>query len=313
MSCFILNPRVAGTVDLAVQSLCSDVPVAFPTETVYGLGANAYSDRAVANIFVYKNRPRFNPVSVCYKSVESASNDLIFTNEAVEISRLLPGPVTIVLEKKDESRLSQLCSPNTKTIGLRIPKNEIALKLLDAVPFPLAAPSANKSGNLSPVSAESVAEDFCDADNLIILDGGKCSIGIETTIIDCSRETPCLIRSGAISAEEISGRCGVNIIANPDETHANNKYHGTKPVIINFTSACFPDDAILAFGKPIENDCKYVLNLSPSGDLGEAAANFFPMLDTLMKSPAARICVMPIPNIGIGIAINDRLQKAAAS
>lgn len=307
----ILDPKINTNIELTIKNLYNGIPISFPTETVYGLGGNAYDDRAVANIFIYKNRPKFNPINVCYKNIEDSTRDLILTKDALKISELLPGPITIVLEKKENSKLSKLCSKGLNSIGVRIPNNEVALKLLSAIPFPLATPSANKSGNLSPVSARSVSENFEDINDLIILDGGRCKVGMESTIIDCSQKIPYVVRYGAISLEEIEDRCKVKIYSRICDTCEVKKYRYTKPVILNVISGCFPNDALLAFGKTFDNECKLVLNLSPSGDINEAAANFFQFFEILIKSECDRICVMPIPDSGIGVAINDRLKKAA--
>lgn len=298
---------------IAVEYLKSDIPIAFPTETVYGLGGNAYSDKAVANLFIYKNRPKFNPISICYQSIEQASKDLIITENAIKLAtHLLPGPITIVLQKRSDSKLSLLCSPDIETIGMRIPNNDIALKLLSMISFPLAAPSANKSANFSPTTAELVSDNFKDINNLIILNGGHSDLGIESTIIDCSKNIPYILRSGAISAEEIMKKCNMEISKHNETVNISTTkhYQSSKKILLNVTEA-LDSDAILAFGPPFRNNSKHLLNLSLTGNLNEAAANFFTMLNELTKTDVQRICVMPIPNNGIGAALNDRLLKAA--
>lgn len=297
----------------ACKILINGELVAFPTETVYGLGGNAYDDHAVAKIFSYKNRSEINPISVCYSSLESSSDDVIITDSAFLLSKsFLPGPLTLLLQRKQKSRISLLCSAGTDTVGIRISSNPIALKLLSMIPFPLAAPSANKSTKLSPTNIDAVYESLKDNANLTILDGGQCAIGIESTIIDCTNDKPQILRLGAISETEILQKCNLQISKIDKRQNPSDKikhYATNKKIILNASEA-EKDDALLAFGNPIENQCKYILNLSEKGILTEAAANLFKMLHELDKTNAAKICVMPIPNTGIGVAINDRLLKA---
>lgn len=293
-------------INVAVDVLSNGGLVVFPTETVYGLGGNAYSDSIVASIFSCKKRSEFNPLSVCYKNLESAVNDVVITDYARRIAeKFLPGPITLVLKRKIDTKLSLLCSAGLDTIGIRIPANHIALNLLSSLDFPLAAPSANTSGNLSHTTAESVNEDL---NGVAILNGGKCNLGIESTIIDCSGEKLIIRRQGAITANDLAQKCSflVNEIKFEEKTK---RFILKKRIILNaaFVNA---DDALLAFGKPPKFSCKKILNLSENANLNEAAANLFSMLQELDNSDAKRICVMPIPNMGIGEAINNRLNSA---
>jgi L-threonylcarbamoyladenylate synthase len=311
-----------GNLVFSARMLASGELVAFPTETVYGLAGNAYNDAAVAKVFVYKNRSEFNPLSVCYRSLEEVGADLVVTDDAVLLSRhFLPGPITILLARKPSSKLSLLCSAGTNVVGVRIPSNRVAMKLLSAVSFPLTAPSANRSAKLSPTTAQMASESLKDNEKLIILDGGQCDVGIESTGVDCSGEKPRIVRPGAISKQQISEKC--HFVFDDDDAfrknphnrslgHSGNFFYCTKEIVMNATKAD-ASDALLAFGEPFENRCRHVMNLSVGRDLEEAAANFFSMLHELDKTDLARICVMPIPNIGIGQAINDRLRKAAAA
>ena len=295
----------------AAETLFHGDLVAFPTETVYGLGGNAYDDEAVTKIFQYKGRPQFNPVSVCYANINDAAKDVELTKLAETLAeRFLPGPLTIVLKRRENSRLSWLCSAGQETIGVRIPDSEIASALLSAVPFPLAAPSANRSSELSPTTAKAVSDSLKSNENLIILDGGQCKVGIESTIVDLSTSTPKLIRVGAILAEEIESICGVRIEKGKSLAASVKHYVPNKPLVMNATSA-ESDDALLAFGTPFANNCEYMLNLSLTADLNEAATNFFYMLHELDKTDAKRICVMPIPSQGIGAAINEKLKAGS--
>ncbi|MDR2781101.1 MAG: threonylcarbamoyl-AMP synthase [Holosporaceae bacterium] len=179
---------------------CGEI-VAFPTETVYGLGANAYDDAAVSKIFQYKDRPSAKPLSICYSSFDMALDDVELDDRALVLAeKFLPGPLTIVLKRRSSSRLSGLCSAGLKTIGVRVPAHPVALKLLSRLSFPLAAPSANKSGYASPTTAEQVLENFKD---ILVLNGGECSIGIASTIVDlCNNK---ILRTGAININEING------------------------------------------------------------------------------------------------------------
>ncbi|MBR1734645.1 MAG: threonylcarbamoyl-AMP synthase [Alphaproteobacteria bacterium] len=304
MAVFLSSEKISEVAEL----LAKDELVAFPTETVYGLGGNAYSDNAVAKIFACKHRSEFNPLSVCYSSFEKASADVIITKYASIIAeKFLPGSITLLLKRKKNSRLSMLCSAGLDTIGIRIPSNEIALSILSKLAFPLAAPSANSSGQLSHTTAKEVAEDL---KNITILDGGKCNIGIESTIIDCSGEKLVITRQGVISTEEIIEKCGINreLILFSEKPK---KFSFTKKILLNTQSSEIvgKNDALLAFGPSLSVNCKYVLNLSPSKNLNEATANFFSMLKTLENSDVEKICVMPIPNISLGQAINKRLKS----
>ena len=299
----------AGDLNFACEILKKGDLLAFPTETVYGLGGNAYSDEVVARIFQCKNRSPFNPVSVCYPSFRSASRDVEINSKAELLAKeFLPGALTIVLKKKADSKISWMCSAGGNTIGIRIPNNPIALDLLKKLDFPLAAPSANTSSELSTTTAKSVCESLKSCEDLVVLDGGLCNLGIESTIIDLSIEDqPKILRKGAISQEEIENKCGFTLFK--AERSKFSHYKPTKPIVIN-VQKIKEGDALLAFGNPISG-AKYCLNLSNDSDLIEAAKNFFLMLRKLDSTDAKRICVMPIPNIGIGTAINDKLEKAA--
>ena len=309
----ILLP-VDENIKLALADLCADIPVAFPTETVYGLGGNAYSDNAVTKVFKYKDRSLTNPVSVFYKNIEHIAEDLhIGDNAAAIIKCFLPGPITVALKRKKNSRISQLCSAGADTVGVRISSHPIVMKLLSMLPFPLTAPSANRSNTFSPTTAQLVSEQMKEVASLMILDGGSCSVGMESTVIDCSGEIPVLVRLGAIPVDEIMERCGIAVDTHDyfENTMIKN-YQSSKNVIINVKEAG-NFDALLAYGTPFENNCSHVLNLSSTSNLNEAAANFFAMLSALEKTDAENICVMPIPNEGVGAAINNRLMKAVGS
>lgn len=298
----------AGDLDFACQVLESNELLAFPTDTVYGLGGNAFSDDSVIKIFQYKNRSKFNPISVCYPSFEKSFEDVIVhKNAEVLAENFLPGALTIVLKKKNNSKISWLCSAGKDSIGIRVPNNPVALALLNKLSFPLAAPSANRSSELSTTTAQDVCKSLKDCNKLIVLDAGKCSLGIESTIVDLSENYPKILRKGAISKEEIEDRCKFKLSVEEGTKFAH--YKPRKPVFLNALHV-EKDDALLAFGRPIDG-AKYSLNLSTTSDLTEAAKNLFSMLRDLDSTDAKKIRVMPVPNVGIGQAINDRLEKAS--
>jgi L-threonylcarbamoyladenylate synthase len=198
---------VVESVVIAANALKDGKIVAFPTETVYGLGGNAYDDAVVSKIFQCKGRSGIKPLSICYPSFESASDDVEFDDRAIMLAeKFLPGPLTIVLKRKTSSRLSQLCSAGLETVGIRVPMHSITLDLLSQLPFPLAAPSANKSGEPSPITARQVSESLKDAENLVILDGGTCSVGTASAVVDLFNNR--IIRSGALDMAEIRNITG---------------------------------------------------------------------------------------------------------
>ncbi|MDR2157832.1 MAG: threonylcarbamoyl-AMP synthase [Holosporaceae bacterium] len=186
----------------AADALRCGALVAFPTETVYGLGGNAHADESVLKIFRRKGRPQSKPLSVCYADFAKALDDVEIEDRALILAeKFLPGPLTIVLKRRSSSKLSSLCSAGLETIGVRVPYNRTALDLLSRLPFPLAAPSANRSGESSPRTAQEVFNSLENNENLIILDGGPCSIGVESTIVDLTNNQ--ITRIGAISPEQI--------------------------------------------------------------------------------------------------------------
>ena len=193
----------------AIKILRASGVVAYPTETLYGLGANAYSDLAVSAVFACKGRQKINPVTVAYKNFDAALND-VETNDLAQClaANFLPGPITIIMRRKADSRISLLCSAGLETVGIRVPNHPLALELLKTLPFPITASSANKSGNISHITPQSVAEDLGE---LPILDGGECSVKVASTIVDCScfpQEKKLIIRrEGAISAKKILEKC----------------------------------------------------------------------------------------------------------
>lgn len=295
--------------------------VAFPTETVYGLGADATDDGAVAKIFAAKGRPRFNPLIVHVASADEAASLVTFDGRAEALAeRFWPGPLTLVLPRLTQCPVSLLCSAGLASLALRVPAHPVARELLAAVRRPIAAPSANRSGEISPTRAQHVARALRDGVSLIV-DGGPCPIGLESTVLDLCGADARLLRPGGLAQEQIEavigavrpldqGRFGSGrALRSPGllERH----YAPSRPLRLNATGLR-SGEALLAFGPaPPQGACE-CLNLSESADLTEAAANLFAFLHRLDQSEASAIAVMPIPEHGLGIAINDRLRRAAA-
>jgi L-threonylcarbamoyladenylate synthase len=292
--------------------------VAFPTETVYGLGGDATNGLAVAAIFTAKGRPRFNPLIVHLADAALAHEHVAMTPLAERLAAAFwPGPLTLVLQRRADSPLSDLVSAGLDSVALRVPDHPIARALLKVTARPLAAPSANRSGHVSPTRAEHVEADLGDR-VAMILDGGATAHGLESTVIDARGEAPILLRPGAIPAETIEAVLGVPLARSLEPANAPRSpgqlashYAPHTKMRLNARSV-EPGEALLAFGPKAPATSGPVINLSLTGDLSEAAAGFFAALRTLDQSGAKAIAVMPIPEHGLGEAINDRLRRAAA-
>lgn len=292
--------------------------VAFPTETVYGLGADASNGLAVARIFEAKGRPRFNPLIVHVPDLAAAERLGDFSSKARILAEAFwPGALTLVVERRAEAAISELVSAGLSSIALRVPDHPIARALLSASGKPLAAPSANRSGHVSATRAEHVAADLEDR-VAMILDGGPTAHGLESTVLDVSGTHAVLLRPGAVATEDIERVLGERLMRADDAGNAPKSpgqlashYAPSAKLRLNVRDVK-PGEALLAFGpKPIATSGP-VINLSPSGDLIEAAAALFAALRNLDHAGVAAIAVMPIPFVGLGEAINDRLQRAAA-
>jgi L-threonylcarbamoyladenylate synthase len=283
--------------------------VAFPTETVYGLGADATNSNAVLKIYETKGRPRFNPLIVHVAELAMAWHLVEISPLAEKLAAFWPGPLTLVLPKRAAAGIPDLVTAGLDTVGIRIPAHPLALALIHAAGVPLAAPSANPSGRLSPTTAQQVVDGF--KGRVPVLDGGPCIAGVESTILAVAGDTVTQLRPGAMSREEIEHLLGHPVaVAEPDAAIASpgmmaSHYAPSAALRLN-AAAPEPGEAYLAFG-PLAG----TLNLSPSGNLHEAARNLFSMLHTL-DATAPRIAVAPIPHRGLGEAINDRLNRAAA-
>ncbi len=306
-------PLDEKSIAIAGQLIREGRLVAFPTETVYGLGGDATNGEAVAAIFEAKGRPHFNPLIVHLPDVATARKIGELSPVAEMLAaRFWPGPLTLVVRRRAGSRLSDLVSAGLDTVALRVPVHPGAHTLLIAAGRPIAAPSANRSGKVSPTTAQHVAEELGDAVALI-LDGGPCEVGVESTVLDVSGDAPVLLRPGGVPLEELEQALGRKVeiaqagaaIASPGMLESH--YAPGLPLRLEAEDAR-PGEALLGFG-PAPG---VTLNLSESGDLREAAANLFAMLRALDRPEFAGIAVMPIPEEGLGRAINDRLKRAAA-
>jgi L-threonylcarbamoyladenylate synthase len=303
----------------AARLIAAGELVAFPTETVYGLGGDATDDRAVARIFAAKGRPRFNPLIVHVADAAAARAQANFDRRADLLAeRFWPGALTLVLPRRADSTVSLLASAGLDSLALRVPRHAVAQALLAACGRPLAAPSANVSGKVSPTTAAHVAQSLDDK-AAMILDGGRCPMGIESTVVDLTGPTPLLLRPGGVTEDELAAVIGPPASSSDASTEKPKSpgllashYAPDLPLRMN-AAALRPGEALLAFGPaPLAGDA-LVENLSLGGDLVEAAANLFAMLRSLDRPGLAGIAVMPIPDRGLGRAINDRLRRAAAA
>ena len=308
----------AGDIEQAAQALRAGRLVAFPTETVYGLGAIATNERAVAAIFAAKSRPRFNPLIV-HVTDAAAARAVARWNEIAErlAARFWPGALTLVLPRAEGSPLAHLVSAGGDTVGLRAPAHPVAQAQLAATVLPVAAPSANPAGAGSPTTADHVAAGLGDRVDVII-DGGACPIGVESTVLDLACTPPRLLRPGGVARAALEAAIGPLADPAPGATEARRSpgqlashYAPARPLRLD-AAAVAADEALLAFGpEPLEGAAE-TLNLSARGDLAEAAANLFAMLRALDRPEFRAIAVMPIPGHDLGEAIRDRLIRAAA-
>ena len=300
-----------SAINEAVAALAQGRLVAFPTETVYGLGADSTSDAAVARVYEAKGRPVFNPLIAHVPGLAEAEALVVMPESGRKLARVFwPGPLTLVLKRRDSCPVSLLASAGLDTLAVRVPDHPVAQRLLRAAGRPLVAPSANPSGQLSPTTAAHVREALGDKVQ-VILDGGACRVGVESTVVDLSGDRPALLRPGGVTSEAIEAivgplsSAGEGPLRSPGQLESH--YAPVLPVRLGATEAR-PGEALLAFGPTAGG----VRNLSPSGDLTEAAANLFAFLRALDRPEHSAIAVMPIPEQGLGRAINDRLRRAAA-
>jgi L-threonylcarbamoyladenylate synthase len=312
MSAAIL-PAGPSAIARAARLLREGQLVAFPTETVYGLGADATNEHAVAAIFAAKGRPHFNPLIVHVPGLSEAETFTKIDSRAREIAaQFWPGPLTLVLPHRGDNGLSLLASAGLDTVAIRAPAHPVAQALLRAAGRPIAAPSANRSGRVSPTEAAHVAAELGESVALI-LDGGRTPIGLESTVLDLSGETCALLRPGAVTLEQLTACLGaIATSTGPLRSPGMLPSHYAPSLPLRLDAAhARPGEALLAFGPAAPPGFAEILWLSRSGDLAEAAANLFAMLRRLDRPSFTGIAVTPIPDHGLGDAINDRLRRAA--
>lgn len=288
--------------------------VGMPTETVYGLAGDGTNDQAVTQIYTLKGRPSFNPLIFHVNSLEMAQQFAHFSKEALRVAHYFwetnPGPLTLVLPRNEKSAASLLACAGLDTIAIRRPHHPLAMELMTRFGKPLVAPSANISNQLSPTQAADVEKDF---PGLYVLDGGACTVGLESTIVGMTHDTPIILRHGGVLAQQIEALLGQPV---EHYTHDNiiapgmmkKHYAPRKPLRIDVDEPDVDED-LLGFG---QNYPHAFSNLSPKGCVTEAASNFFAFMRQMDGSPKPKIAVAPIPHEGLGIAINDRLLRAVS-
>jgi L-threonylcarbamoyladenylate synthase len=316
-------PAGTNAVQMAVRTLGHGGLVAFPTETVYGLGADATQPEAVARLYEAKGRPSFNPLIAHVADLTAAKALAHFDVLSLKLAQAFwPGPLTLVLPKTTNCTVSDLATAGLGTVAVRIPAHPLAHTILRAFGHPIAAPSANLSGHISPTTAAHVRADLDGRIDLIV-DGGPVIVGVESTIVACIDGGPMMLRPGGVPRSEIERILGRQLIDAPeDSTDAPHplapgmlaSHYAPRTKVRLNADRLGQDEALLAFGSRTISGMEAttnILNLSPRGDLVEAAANLFGHLRALDGTRARTIAVMPIPNEGLGEAINDRLRRAA--
>jgi L-threonylcarbamoyladenylate synthase len=297
--------------------------VAFPTETVYGLGADATNAPAIARLYEAKGRPAFNPLIAHLGDLDAARRIATFDAQAMRLATAFwPGPLTLVLPKAPGCAVADLATAGLDTIAVRVPAHRIAREILRAFGGPVVAPSANLSGHVSPTTAAHVLSDLAGRIDLII-DGGAVEVGVESTIVGCF-EAPMLLRPGGVPRGELERVLGRPLTQPPDDPDSNSdqplapgmlaSHYAPRTKVRLNAEQLEAGEALLAFGPraiPGIETASGVMNLSPRGDLNEAAANLFGYLRALDAKGARAIAVMPVPQHGLGEAINDRLRRAA--
>jgi L-threonylcarbamoyladenylate synthase len=309
------DPRAARE---AAAVLAAGGLVAFPTETVYGLGADAANAEAVAALYRAKGRPSFNPLIAHVPSLEVARRFAVFNAEAERLAEAFwPGPLTLVLPKAPASEVSDLATAGLASLAIRVPSHAFARDLLHAFDGAVVAPSANLSGHVSPTEAAHVAADLAGRIDLIV-DGGPVAVGVESAIVSCLEELT-LLRPGGLARSRIEAVLGCALVDPSQDSDdvaplapglLSSHYAPKTRLRLDATSVA-PDEALLAFGPPLPG-AKHTLNLSTAGNVDEAATRLFGYLRALDAAGARMIAAMPIPNDGLGEAINDRLRRAAA-
>ena len=319
----------SNSIKQAAELLLQGGLVGMPTETVYGLAANARDGQAVAKIFEAKGRPQFNPLIVHVNDIDAVEEIAeLSAHDRALAEKFWPGPMTLILKRKESSGLSDLVSAGLPTVAVRIPSHKTARALIKESGCPIAAPSANKSGSLSPTTPAHVAQSLGDAVDMILADGA-CAVGLESTVVDCTGDVPYVLRPGGITAEDVSETLGFDVAYDLGEKGDDVKSpgqllkHYAPNISVRLNAVDLEEgEALLAFGsikfmgirnKGAASDLPdtALRNLSEEGDLYEAAANLFSMMRELDRAEHKAIAVMNIPDRGVGVAINDRLKRAA--
>ena len=312
-----------AAVAAAADCLAQGGLVAFPTETVYGLGTDATNPVAVARLYLAKGRPSFNPLIAHVSDLKAAQPIARFDATAIALATAFwPGPLTLVLPKTRDCSVADLATAGLDTIAIRVPAHPVAQAILRAFGGPVVAPSANLSGHVSPTSAAHVQSDLAGRIDLIV-DGGAVTVGVESTIVGCF-EAPMLLRPGGLPRGEIERVLGRTLVQPPDDADGDHaqplapgmlaSHYAPRAAVRLNAERIEAGEALLAFGPvkvPGVDTATAVMNLSASGDLTEAAANLFGYLRALDTGGARTIAVMPVPHHGLGEAINDRLRRAA--
>ena len=300
------------TLNKSIANLKKGNVIGLPTETVYGLGGNAYSKIAVQKIYNLKKRPKKNPLIVHYLNYKDADKDVIFNSDFHKLyKKFCPGPITFVLRKKNKSKIQSSVTAKLNTVAIRFPNHRTTRSILKKLNFPLAMPSANLSSGVSPVNALDVSDEFKKKIKIII-NSGNSKIGIESTVVSLVGK-PKILRPGIIAAKTIKKFLNVTIIKKSSKIISpgmlKKHYSPGIPVILNQKRAD-KNCALITFGKKYKNKTNY-FNLSKKSDLKEAASNLYKTFRKIKKQGFKKIYVVKIPNIGVGIAINDRLKRAA--
>jgi L-threonylcarbamoyladenylate synthase len=316
-------PAGEAAVTAAARCLAQGGLVGFPTETVYGLGADAANAEAIARLYQAKGRPAFNPLIAHVGDLAAARRVARFDAQAVRLAEAFwPGPLTLVLPKTADCTVADLATAGLDTVAIRLPAHPVARAILRAFGGPVVAPSANLSGHVSPTTAAHVESDLAGRIDLIV-DGGAVAVGVESTIVGCF-DAPMLLRPGGLPRDEIERVLGRALLRPPADAESDSDqplapgmlaahYAPRTPVRLNAVRV-EPDEVLLAFGPeavPGSEAATAVMNLSARGDLAEAAAHLFGYLRALDSRGARGIAVMPVPHHGLGEAINDRLRRAA--
>ena len=310
------EPIAEEVLQRAAECIQAGRLVAFPTETVYGLGADATNADAIAAIYAAKDRPSFNPLIIHVASLEAAEQLVVFDDHARTLTATCwPGALTLVLPRREDCAVSLLAAAGLETLAIRVPAHALAQRFLEKAGVPIAAPSANRSGTVSSTTADHVRASLGGAVNMV-LDDGPCQIGLESTIIDLAGDAPTLLRAGGVTIELLERQIGEIKTATDDDTAPKapgmlSRHYATAIPLRMDALELREGEALLAFGGRTLGPAPAICNLSRGGDVKEAATNLFDMMRQLDKPEFTGIAVMEIPETGLGRAINDRLRRAS--